>query len=61
MKYLYRYWVWCETYKKIEVDNRLYKDLKLFGLLHGESKVFTICKECMNKIKEGVDEGEWND
>ena len=52
MRYLYRYSICCETYKKIEVDNRLYKDLKLFGLLHGESKVFTICKECMNKIKE---------
>ena len=58
MRYLYRYCIYCETYKKIEVDNRLYKDLKRFGLLYGESKVFTICKECMNKIKEGVDEGE---
>ena len=44
MRYLYRYCICCETYKKIEVDNRLYKDLKRFGLLHGESKIFTICK-----------------
>ena len=58
IRYIYSHCQICETYKKIEVDNRLYKDLKLFGLLHGESKVFTICKECMNKIKEGVDEGE---
>ena len=61
MRYLYRYCICCETYKKIEVDNRLYKDLKLFGLLHGESKVFTICKECMNRMKEGVDENERDD
>ena len=58
IRYIYSHCQICETYKKIEVDNRLYKDLKLFGLLHGESKVFTICKECMNKIKEGVDESE---
>ena len=58
MRYLYRYCIYCETYKKIEVDNRLYKDLKRFGLIYGESKIFTICKECMNKIKEGVDKNE---
>lgn len=58
MRYLYRYCICCETYKKIEVNNRLYKDLKLFGLLHGESKVFTICKKCMNEMKKGVDEDE---
>ena len=58
IRYIYSHCQICETYKKIEVNNRLYKNLKLFGLLHGESKVFTICKECMNKIKEGVDEGE---
>ena len=56
MKYLYRYCCSCDTYKRIEVDNKLYKDLKRMGLIYGESKVFTICKRCMNKIKEGVDE-----
>ena len=55
MKYLYRYCCSCDTYKRIEVDNKLYKDLKRLGLIYGESKVFIICKECMNKMKEGVD------
>ena len=52
MRYLYRYCIYCETYKKIEVDNRLYKDLKRFGLLHGESKIFTICKECFKRMEK---------
>ena len=47
--------------KKIEVNNRLYKDLKRFGLIYGESKVFTICQRCMNRMKEGVDENERDD
>ena len=42
MRYLYRYCICCETYKKIEVNNRLYKDLKRFGLLHGERGCFRI-------------------
>ena len=61
MRYLYRYCVCCETYKKIEVSNRLYKDLKRLGLIYGESKVFTICQRCMNRMKEGVDENERDD
>ena len=61
MKYLYRYCYSCDTYKRIEVDNKLYKDLERMGLIYGESKVFTICQRCMNRMKEGVDEDEWND
>ena len=56
MKYLYRYCCSCDTYKRIEVDNKLYKDLKRMGLIYEESKVFTICQRCMNRMKEGVDE-----
>ena len=58
MKYLYRYCYSCDTYKRIEVDNKLYKDLERMGLTYGESKVFTICQRCMNRMKEGVDEDE---
>ena len=61
MKYLYRYCYSCDTYKRIEVDNKLYKDLERMGLIYGESKIFTICQRCMNKIKEGVDEDECDD
>ena len=50
-----------ESKMEVEVDNKLYKDLKRMGLIYGESKVFTICKRCMNKIKEGVDEDECDD
>ena len=56
MRYLYRYCICCDIYKRIEVDNKLYKDLKRLGLIYGERKVFTICQRCMNRIKEGVDE-----
>ena len=58
MKYLYRYCYSCDTYKRIEVDNKLYKDLKRLGLMYWESKVFTMCQRCMNRMKEGVDEDE---
>ena len=61
MKYFYRYCYSCDTYKRIEVDNKLYKDLKRLGLISGETKVFTICQRCMNRMKEGVDENERDD
>ena len=55
-KCIYSHCEICHTYKRIEVDNKLYKDLKRLGLIYGESKVFTICQRCMNRMKEGVDE-----
>ena len=61
MKYLYRFCYFCDTYKRIEVDNKLYKDLKRMGLIYGESKVFTICQRCMNRIKEEVNKDECDD
>lgn len=61
MKYLYRYCYSCDTYKRIEVDNKLYKELKRMGLIYGESKVFTICQRCMNRIKEEVNNDECDD
>ena len=51
IRYIYSHCQICETYKKIEVNNRLYKDLKQLGLIYGESKVFTICKECFEKME----------
>ena len=61
MRYLYRYCIYCDTYKRIEVDKKLYKDLKRMGLIYGESKVFTICQRCMNRIKEEVNKDERDD
>ena len=55
-KCIYSHCEICHIYKRIEVDNKLYKDLKRLGLIYGESKVFTICQRCMNRMKEGVDE-----
>ena len=50
-----------KTFTGLGAITKLYKDLKRMGLIYGESKVFTICQRCMNKIKEGVDEDECDD
>ena len=44
MRYLYRYCYSCDTYRRIEVDNKLYKDLKRMGLIYGE-KVYLVARE----------------
>ena len=57
-KYIWSYCVVCNTYKRNEINNRTFKKLEKIDLIYGESKVFIICKECMNKMKEGVDKDE---
>ena len=55
MRYVRRYCYCCETYKQIEIDDEVYFKLKSYGLVFGfaNSKVYTICGKCWNKIVGG--------
>ena len=55
IRYIYSHCEICHTYKKIEMDDKTFNELENLRLIYRKSKVFIICKECMNKIKEGVD------
>ena len=58
MRYVRRYCYCCETYKQIEIDEEVYFKLKSYGLTFGftNSKVYTICEECWNKIVGGKED-----
>lgn len=58
IRHTWSYCVICNTYKRNEINNRTFKKLEKIYLNYGESKIFIICKECMNKMKEGVDKDE---
>ena len=45
----------CDTYKRMEINNKTFKKLEKLDLIYGESKMFIICKECLKKMKEGED------
>ena len=54
-KYIWSHCVVCNTYKRMEIDNKTFKKLEKLDLIYGESKMFIICKECLKKMKEGED------
>ena len=58
IRYIWSYCVVCNTYKRNEINNRTFKKLEKADLIYGESKIFIICKECLKKMKEGVDDDE---
>lgn len=51
-KYIYSHCEVCHTYRKREVNNKTFIKLKKIGLIHQKSKVFIICENCLNKMKE---------
>ena len=51
-KYIYSHCEMCHTYRKREVDNKTFVKLKKLGLIYRKSKVFIICENCLNKMKE---------
>ena len=55
IRYIWSYCVVCDTYKRMEINNKTFKKLKKLDLIYGESKMFIICKECLKKMKEGED------
>lgn len=57
-KCIYSHCEICHTYRKIEVDNKMFRKLEKLELIYGKSKIFIICKECLNRMKGGVDEDE---
>ena len=54
-KCIYSHCEICHTYRKREVDNKIFRKLEKLGLIYGKSKIFIICKECLKKMKEGED------
>lgn len=52
IRYIYSLCQICNTYKKIEVDDKMFNEMKNLRLIHRKSKIFVICKECLDKIKE---------
>ena len=55
IRYIWSYCVVCNTYKRMEINNKTFKKLEKLDLIYGESKMFIICKECLKKMKEGED------
>lgn len=52
-KYIWSYCLICNTYKRMEINNKTFEKLEKLDLIYGESKMFIICKECLKKMKEG--------
>ncbi len=52
MRYLYSCCYSCGMHRKYEVDENTYFEFKAMGLLIGDSKISTICNECLEIIKE---------
>ena len=52
-EYIWSYCVVCNNYKRIEVNNKIFKKIEKLNLVHGENKRFIICKKCLKKMKEG--------
>ena len=55
-KYIYSHCEICHTYRKREVNNKTFVKLKKIGLIHQKSKIFIICENCLNKMKEVYDD-----
>ena len=55
IRYIWSYCVVCNTYKRMEINNKTFKKLEKLDLIYGESKMFIICKKKKKKMKEGED------
>lgn len=53
IRYIYSHCAICHTYSKREVNDKTFIKLEKIGLIYGKSKVFIICENCLNKMKEG--------
>lgn len=51
MRYLYSCCYSCGIYRKYEVDEDTYFEFKAMGLLISDSKISTICNECLEIMK----------
>lgn len=52
MRYIYSCCYSCGFFRQYEVDEDTYFEFKAMGLLIGDSKISTICNECLEVMKE---------
>ena len=60
MRYIYSCCYSCGFFRQYEVDEDTYFEFKAMGLLIGDSKISTICNECLEIMKEanGYEQGD---